>query len=266
MNLRWEFILAIKAIIDASRCICEIYSKDFESFSKTDGSPVTIADFKSSEIISSYLKDTNIPCTNEEEKTTPYSQRKLWTTSWCIDPLDGTKEFVHKNDEFAVNIALIENGNPVFGLIANPLQETILFGEKNIGVYLFQFNDNASPHKWEKIIPQNFTDSLTVIGSRSHHSDFSNDLLNKLLKIDPDFRSLKRGSSLKFFDLALGNAQIYPRFSPTMEWDIASGQAILEALGGDVIDAKTGLSLTYNTESLINPSFIARSPSIISKF
>lgn len=253
------YLIALKAAIAASKEIMRFYKEGFETEIKQDGSPVTQADLAASEIIDSYLIQTNIPITGEETHKVSFETRKHWKESWCVDPLDGTKEFVKKNGEFAVNIALIRSGQPIFGIIASPVNQTILFGGFETGVFHSTFEMIDFPLKWEQLNqPSKIQLPLVMTCSRSHHSGSMLNLLSDLKKSFDSIEFIQKGSSLKFFDLAHGRAAIYPRFAPTMEWDIAAGQAILEALGGSVLDASTNQPLIYNKENLLNPSFIAK--------
>lgn len=263
-ELKSEYVIALKAAIEASEKIMEIYLNGFDTEFKLDGSPVTQADLASSEIIDSYLETTGIPITGEETIEIDYSIRKNWTVSWCVDPLDGTKEFVKQNGEFAVNIALIDDEKAVFGLIASPVEKKILFGGEEIGVYILEFKHLENPEHWIKIeVPTFINSPLIVTCSRSHDSGPILQFLHILKEKHPEIEFIKKGSSLKFFDLALGKADAYPRFAPTMEWDIAAGQAILEALGGTIVNAETNESLRYNKENLRNPHFIAKSHALL---
>jgi 3'(2'), 5'-bisphosphate nucleotidase len=247
------------AAIKASKAIMAIYEENFESQDKADGSPVTAADLAASAYIEEILTPLGIPITGEESDKAPFEQRQYWQQCWCIDPLDGTKEFIKRNGEFAVNIALIENGEPIFGLIASPVQEQVLLGSKETGVFIFDFQDWQAQEKWIKITPPLKTNyPLVMACSRSHHSGPVLQIIHQLQNEGQSMEFIKKGSALKFFDLAKGSADIYPRFAPTMEWDIAAGQAILEALGGEVIHAETGEPLRYNKANLVNPYFIAR--------
>ncbi len=236
-----------------------IYEQNFESKDKADGSPVTAADLAASACIEEILAPLGIPITGEESDKAPYEQRQHWQQCWCIDPLDGTKEFIKRNGEFAVNIALIENGEPIFGLIASPVQEEILLGSKVTGVFVFDFQDWEVQDKWIQLTASfNTNNPLVMACSRSHHSGPVLQIINSIKEEGYELDYIKKGSALKFFDLARGAADIYPRFAPTMEWDIAAGQAILEALGGEVVHAETGEPLRYNKANLVNPYFIAR--------
>ena len=263
-ELKSEYIIALKAAVEASEKIMEIYLNGFDTEFKLDGSPVTQADLAASEIIDSYLETTGIPITGEETIEIDYAIRKNWTESWCVDPLDGTKEFVKQNGEFAVNIALIDGDKAVFGIIAWPLEKKVLFGGPEIGVFILEFRHLEFPEQWMKIeTPSIINSPLIVTCSRSHDSGPILKFLHVLKEKHPEIEFIKRGSSLKFFDLALGKADAYPRFAPTMEWDIAAGQAILEALGGTIVDTETNEPLRYNKENLRNPHFIAKSHALL---
>ncbi len=263
-DLKQYYSIALRASVAASREIMKIYNHEFETIIKDDGSPLTKADLASTKIIHEYLEPLGIPITGEETEKLDYSIRKNWTECWCVDPLDGTKEFIKRNGEFAVNIALIENGIPTFGLIASPVNEEIIFGSKETGVFIAQFNDLDFPDKWEQINATKKVNSpLILTASRSHGSGPMEDFTAELKRISPEIELKSKGSSLKFFDLAKGEVDIYARFAPTMEWDIASGQAILEALGGNVINVETGKPLEYNKENLLNPFFIAKTKALL---
>ncbi len=255
----------LQAAVEASKVIMDFYNSHFETEIKTDGSPVTQADIASSTCIKQILEKTGIPIIDEETEAIAYDIRKSWTLSWCVDPLDGTKEFIKKNGEFAINIALIENEHPIFGLIAAPVKKEIIIGGKNLGVYIINFESINSPDKWVEIKPES-NKKVSLIGSRSHHSNISLKFIDLLTTKYGKYEMIKKGSALKFFDLAEARATIYPRFAPTMEWDIAAGQAILEELNGKIIDATTYLPLSYNKEDLKNPSFIALTESFVNDF
>ncbi len=250
--------IAIEASIEASKAILEVYNTDIGVEIKKDGSPVTEADLASSEIIFRHLSKTSIPVTGEELTNKEYEIRSSWTENWCVDPLDGTKMFIQRNDEFAVNIAHIVKGKAIFGLIADPVQSKIIIGGSGIGVYSFSFEQYNSPELWKSIHFSNKPNSPIVIAcSRStlpQHDFIIQEIINEHGK--PTY--LKKGSALKFFDLAEGNADIYLRLGPTMEWDIAAGQAIIEALNGVVLDLNSNKPLSYNKKSLYNPPFIVK--------
>ena len=261
-----SYQIALKAAIDASALIMKFYSGEINTEIKSDGSPVTEADLASSRLIHERLAETGLPVMGEEIKNAPYAERQLWERFWCVDPLDGTKEYLKRNGEFAVNIAFIEQGKPVFGIIASPVNAEVLFGGTETGVYLSAFADHNSPEKWRRVEGAAAVgDPLVMISSRSHHDGISLEFIQALKAEYGEIAFLQKGSSLKFFDLALGHADVYPRFAPTMEWDIASGQAILEALGGAVLHAETSAPLYYNKENLKNPHFIAKTACFLRK-
>lgn len=262
-----KYLSAIHAAIVASKEIMRIYIDVINLEYKEDGSPLTNADLASSKIIHDHLEPLGFPITSEETINTKYRERKEWESFWCVDPLDGTKEFVKKNGEFAVNIAFIEGSYPVFGLIASPVYEEILFGGKEMGVFISPFCDVNEPSKWKQIPERDgINNPLIIIGSRSHPSELGKKYFEDIMLITKDLEYLSKGSSLKFFDLANGTADVYPRFAPTMEWDIAAGQAIIEALGGEVTNALDGTRLQYNKEDLTNPFFIAKTKGFITKY
>jgi 3'(2'), 5'-bisphosphate nucleotidase len=257
-NLSEIYQTAIIASIEASKVIMKYYESGFNSEIKKDGSPVTEADLASSKIISEILLKTSIPILGEETDHQHFDERKKWTLNWCVDPLDGTKEYIKRNGEFAVNIALIENNQSIFGVIAWPEKNKLIFGGKDCGVFISKFEDINNRINWKKIDQLNLSnDPIVMITSHSPNSGASLQYLEKIKTKYSTIQYLKKGSALKFFDLAEGNADIYPRFAPTMEWDIAAGQAILEALGGSICSVNEGQPLTYNKESLFNPHFIA---------
>jgi len=254
-----KYLLEVSNLaITAGIKIIDHYQKEIQVTIKEDQSPLTKADLDSNNIISQGLAkmDSTIPIISEESFV-DWQTRKEWNKYWLIDPLDGTKEFINKNGEFTVNIALIENNQPVLGVIFVPVLSTLYFASKNFGSYklhcsstIDSLNDSSKIKVNEKIK----SDHLLVIGSRSH----SNEDFNKWLKVNiKDYELVKKGSSLKFCHLADGNADLYPRFGPTSEWDIAAGHIILIEAGGSLcsIDNK---EIFYNTkENILNPYFIA---------
>ncbi|MFT5861021.1 MAG: 3'(2'), 5'-bisphosphate nucleotidase [Flavobacteriaceae bacterium] len=249
---------AIEASIEASKVIAQVYTEDVTPTIKGDGSPVTKADLAASAVISRILEKTGIPILGEELEKDSYEVRSKWTQNWCVDPLDGTRMFLMKNGEFGVCIAHIVNGRAVFGIIADPLNEKILIGGTEFGAFILPFESVQNKRDWLELKPlEKANDPLNIICSRSYTVDKHVDQISAHI---PHGRCayIRKGSALKFFDLALGQADVYPRFAPTMEWDIAAGQAILEAVGGSVIDINTNEALTYNKESLFNPHFIAK--------
>lgn len=251
--------IGLQAVVEASAEIMKIYSGSFASQYKEDGSPVTDADFASNQVLIKRLSETGIPIISEEAASEDYELRKTWTRCWSVDPLDGTKEFLKRNDEFAICVALIENGIPTLGIIASPVKEEILTGGTDIPVAAFAFSQIDQPQAWHFVEPGTAVNKpLVLAGSRTHHSGNMPEYTDGLRAKFGDIDLMAKGSALKFFDLALGRADVYPRFAPTMEWDIAAGQAILTALGGCVVNAETNEPLRYNKKSLYNPHFIAK--------
>lgn len=266
MEIESKYHIAIQAAVEASKLLLEYYSADINPKIKLDGSPVTEADLASSLLIRKILSQTNIPIVDEESEHASYELRKNWIQSWCVDPLDGTKEFIKKNGEFAINIALIENQKAIFGLIASPVNHEIIIGSKTFGVFIFDFNDAQNPNKWRKILSSIEHAPLNIIISRSHESEKIKDFIRKIEQEFGVCGIINKGSSLKFFDLAQNKASIYPRFAPTMEWDIAAGQAILECLEGEVLHAEKFEPLIYNKEDLRNPHFVALNKDFVTAF
>ena len=234
--------------IEAGKAIMEVYnSYDFEIEQKKDASPLTIADKKAHEIITDLLSRyfEEIPIMSEEGFIPEYEERKEWKQFWCVDPLDGTKEFIKKNGEFTVNIALIENNYPVLGLIYIPVREISYLGVSGKGAYRIDSERNKIDIGTNK----NYSDGIVAIVSRSHISKEDEEFLEKLkLK-----NKLQMGSSIKFCLVAEGRADLYKRSAPTMEWDTAAGQAIVESAGGVVLFESSRLK--YNKEDLRNNSF-----------
>ncbi len=260
-----EYLIAMEAALEASAEIMRIYKEGFDTVQKTDGSPVTVADLNSSAIISKHLEKTGIPIIGEELKNLPFEERKNWTENWCVDPLDGTKEFIKKNDEFCISIAHVKNGKPYFGLLAEPCKGRMIFGARELGVHIWDFENDPNKNNLQTIgeSPELGND-VVWIASRSHESADAQ-WVDKLSKSFNSVRKIPKGSAIKFFDLALGNAQIYPRFAPTMEWDISAGQAILETLGGQVVSALDNQPLKYNKENLLNPHFVAKTKAFLDR-
>ena len=252
-----DFERVIKIAEGAGDIILDIYENlhDFEIEKKSDSSPLTIADKKSHEFIKSKLKEItpDIPILSEEGKDIPYEIRKDWKLFWLIDPLDGTKEFIKRNGEFTVNIALIKDRSPMFGVINVPVQKTTYYAIKNEGAY------KKTENSVEKISVSNFDPhNIRVVASRSHMNEDTKIFIENLERKYGNVTVVSAGSSLKFCLVAEGKADIYPRFGPTMGWDTAAGHAIVEAAGGKVIRVN-GVPLTYNKTELLNPYFIATS-------
>jgi len=257
---------AISAAIKAGNKILEIYNDPLADFSverKADNSPLTDADKASHNVISELLKSTKIPILSEEGKTIDFVVRKHWDTFWLIDPLDGTKEFIKKNGEFTVNIALIENGKPTMGIIYVPVMQTLYVGEINSGAWKIENANENSTFKELKLkgikLPEiNIRKEYTIVGSRSHMSKETEDYISELKIEHPMIDIISKGSSLKICMVAEGIADEYPRFGPTMEWDTAAGHAIANAAGKKLWLTDLSRELQYNKENLLNPYFIVK--------
>lgn len=256
--------IALKAAIEASKAILEIYQKDVVAVQKDDGSPVTVADITSSGIIATMLAETHIPILGEEQEKATYEERLQWKENWCVDPLDGTRMFLLRNDEFAVNIAHVVGGKAIFGIIADPVKEKVLFGGCKTGVFTSLFSDIEDANTWTKIeAKEERNNPVTVTCSRSYKHGSGFKYMQQLEAQFGELNYIYKGSALKFFDLAEGRADVYPRFAPTMEWDIAAGQAILEALQGTIVTVNENKPLHYNKEQLLNPMFIAKTKALL---
>lgn len=241
----------------------EIYeNEDFHVESKSDDSPLTIADNQANDIINSFLVPTDISIISEENNPLDFSERKDWQECWIVDPLDGTKEFIKRNGEFTVNIALIRNNVPIFGVIYVPAKKDLYIGDVEKGKSFkttldSEENLNLENLNLSEISPAEGDAKIRVVGSRSHMNqntlDYIEDLINKY---DKEIEIVSKGSSLKFCLVAEGKADVYPRFAPTMEWDTAAGQALCNAVGLPVIDKQTGEPMKYNRENLLNNHFL----------
>jgi 3'(2'), 5'-bisphosphate nucleotidase len=263
MELNELLTIAINASIEAGKEILKIYnSDDFDVNNKSDNSPLTKADTESNTVIDGFLTKTSYPIISEENKLLAFEQRKDWPTYWVVDPLDGTKEFIKKNGEFTVNIALCQDTAPILGVIYVPVSrelyyadvtskkafKTILDDNHQMTASLFQDKDTIKPNADEK--------KLRVVGSRSHMNDDTLKFIENAKNSGKEIEVVSKGSSLKFCLVAEGKADVYPRFAPTMEWDTAAGQAICNAVGLKVISKQTNKELTYNKENLLNPYFL----------
>lgn len=248
--------IAREAAASASAVILEVYGQgEFHTVSKVDNSPLTEADQQSHRIISDRLAATGLPVLSEEGASIPYATRKNWSWYWLVDPLDGTKEFVSRNGDFTVNIALMHNHVPVAGVIQVPVSGAGYWGGTALhGAWME--TEEGGVVELKRTVPMDLEQpGIRVVASRSHMDEQTASFLNA--RSEPVL--ISRGSSLKFMILAEGKADIYPRFAPTMEWDTAAAHAILLPLGFSLNSVETGLSLVYNKENLRNPGFLCRS-------
>ncbi len=258
-------LMALKASVAGGQAIMQVYDKeDFDVQLKSDNSPLTEADVSSHEAIDAILKTTEIPVLSEEGKDIPFEERSLWEELWIVDPLDGTKEFVKRSNEFTVNVALVKKGKPILGVVLAPALGLIYWGDKD-GAYRSKL-----PKKWLKKtpmevvtdmdpekLPSEKTKAFTVVRSLSHFSPETKTYMDKLDMLIADITSKSIGSSLKMCLVAEGNADLYPRLGPTMEWDTCAGQAVVEASGGHLLDWSTKHPMVYNREELLNQWFMA---------
>ncbi len=242
---------------NAGEAVMGIYDTDFEVEYKDDKSPLTMADTRANEIICKSLQELypDIPLLSEENKSIPYEERRDWVRYWCIDPIDGTKEFIKKNGEFTINIALIENGKPVAGVVYAPAIDTIYSAKKGEGAYR---NGEKLP-----IETNNRPDKLLrVVASKSHLSKETQDYIDRLAQDTEHIEQVSKGSSLKLCMVAEGSADIYPRMAPTMEWDTAAADAIVRESGAMTYRFGENMEidgeLQYNKENLLNPWFVVK--------
>lgn len=258
------FETALAAILEANNEILRIYDQNQLTVNyKTDESPVTQADLSASAIICSHLQKTDIPIVCEETKLETYNVRKLWKSFWLVDPLDGTKEFISRNGEFTVNIALIQDSMPMLGLISIPAQGILYWGDMINGAHKIDIKDihaidyEMLRNQAQKLpcLPTN-PDELRIMVSRSHLDELTVQYLNTLKNSDRKVECVAAGSSLKFCYIAEGKADLYLRYSPTMEWDTAAGHAICLASGADMVKLPSKDAFHYNKESLINEGFM----------
>jgi len=255
--------VAIKAAIEGGKKIMSVYAQDFSVFTKEDSSPLTEADRQAHESIKAILAETNLPLLSEEGKLTPFEERKEWETFWLVDPLDGTKEFIKRNGEFTVNIALIKGGTPVLGVVFVPVTGVLYFGEEGKGSYYFELGSVDAIKSSDEVIAEakplpsaNGIEVYTVVASRSHNTPETEEFIDEKRKQHGEVNMISAGSSLKLCLVAEGKAQVYPRLAPTMEWDTAAGHAVAKFAGCKVYDFKSNTELQYNKENLLNPWFV----------
>lgn len=238
----------------AGKAILAIYNEDFAIYDKADASPLTEADLAAHQCILQGLAELTpaIPVLSEESSEEAIQQRREWHRYWLIDPLDGTKEFIKKNGEFTVNIALIENHKPVFGVVHAPALQTTWWGQVGKGAFKRDKEGQETSIQVRKR-PEN-TRNWKIVGSRSHQSEDFKAFMQQY----PEAEIIAMGSSIKLCLVAEGSADLYPRLGPTSEWDTAAAQAVVEAAGGQVVEYPNLQPLRYNTnpETLLNPHFL----------
>ena len=280
MNDKRFLLASIQAAIEAGDAILQVYhSSNFNIEEKADRSPLTLADRRSHDVIMNHLSAFDIPILSEEGPSVPYPKRKNWDAFWLIDPLDGTKEFIKKNGEFTVNIAMIRDHKPVAGVIFVPDRDILYFASKALGSFRADFSlisdlvnrrrpDATGSRQIEEILTGIINQSVklpvedsterpfVIAGSRSHSTPELEAFVEEKRREYGEVEFISAGSSLKLCLVAEGRADIYPRTGPTMEWDTAAGQAIVEISGGKVYQYDTTEPLNYNKENLLNPWFV----------
>lgn len=265
-NYRKLLSVAIEAAIKAGQETLRFYMHEFDVLIKDDHSPLTLADLESNKIINDFLVSTNIPVLSEENKLIPFEVRKDWKQFWLVDPLDGTKEFINKRSEYTINIALIESGIPVLGVVYVPVLNTLYYSYRDLGSFkVFVENSDSLEYiynKSQKLQAGKAHTKLKVIASRSHLSDETLAFIDKLSKKAPIGDTQSYGSSLKLCMVAEGMADIYPRLGPTMEWDTAASHAIAVYAGCKILNLNEPGSLYYNKEKLLNPWFVVYNRSL----
>ena len=256
---------AIRAAFEAGKEILDVYSRPIAVEQKDDKSPLTEADRRGHLRIVSFLKDTDLPILSEEGKSIPYAERKGWARFWMVDPLDGTKEFIKRNGEFTVNIALIEDGRATQGVIYVPVMDVMYVGVVGQGAWKIEAFSKVGDADLTtllsngKKLPENKgRTTFSMVGSRSHMSDETMAYYERIKALHGEVEMVSMGSSLKICLVADGTADAYPRFAPTMEWDTAAGQAIAEAAGCTVTLPDEVTPVRYNKEDLLNPWFLVR--------
>ncbi|MEJ7684610.1 MAG: 3'(2'),5'-bisphosphate nucleotidase CysQ [Segetibacter sp.] len=249
--------LAKKAALQAGKAILEVYaSGDFGVEMKSDHSPLTLADKAAHAIIASDLQESGLPLLSEEGSHTRYEDRKNWDWFWLVDPLDGTKEFIKRNGEFTVNIALVHKNTPVAGVIYAPCIDILYYGSKETGVYKIEKDKQVQLSfisKKRTIEELQQKEQITIVASKSHMNEETKAFIDQFRNANLS----SMGSSLKLMLLAEGVADIYPRLAPTMEWDTAAAHALLRSLNMGVYQTDLQTELLYNKEDLLNPFFIA---------
>lgn len=233
--------------IKAGKNVLKIYNQDFTISYKEDNSPLCKADLISNEIICKELAKFNLPILSEENKTISYKQRKNWGYFWCVDPIDGTKEFINKNGEFTINIALVHKDTPVLGVVYAPALDLLYSAKKGEGAFK---NDTKLPL-------QRKDDFLKIVASKSHLNEQTKDFINSI-QITKQKEFVSMGSFLKLCLVASNEADIYPRLAPTMEWDTAAADTIVREAGKMTYDFDIRKPLIYNKENLLNPYFIVK--------
>ena len=256
--------VALGACLEAGRAILDIYSREDVGVEfKDDKSPLTQADRAAHEILMRHLEATGIPVLSEEGKHLPFETRQNWEALWIVDPVDGTKEFIKRNGEFTVNVALVRHGEVECGVVLAPVLGHAYVGHVGEGAWRLEasMSENESAEdawRTRKDLPLDGSEDrpFTIVASRSHMSPETEAYVEEARAEHGRIELISKGSSLKLCMVAEGAADAYPRFAPTMEWDTAAGQAVCEAAGCQVIDQRTGATMRYNREDLLNAWFL----------
>ncbi len=261
--------VAVRAALRAGEAIMEVYEDPAQNWQverKADNSPLTLADRRAHAVIAEALAETGIPLLSEEGRHAPYAERAGWQRLWIADPLDGTKEFIKRNGEFTVNIALVEDGRPTLGVIYVPATRRLYCGVVGEGAAVcptvsadFSSSTPLAALTFHALpLPKEGRTRMVAVASRSHLSDETEAFIESLRRRFGNVDLRSAGSSLKICLVAEGAADIYPRLGPTMEWDTAAGHAIALAAGCTMTEAGNGAPVCYNKENLLNPYFIVR--------
>jgi 3'(2'), 5'-bisphosphate nucleotidase len=266
MDAGKNLLLALKAGLKAGQAIMKVYAREsFTTAIKADKSPVTEADHLAHSIISNDLATTRIPVLSEEGRDIPWSERRTWKTFWLVDPLDGTKEFVQRNGEFTVNIALVKDNKPLLGIIYAPNDDLMYAAESSLGAWRITDYSTRNiqdffhlKHVAERLPLPETKGYFAIVASRTHSNQETESFIRSIREVHPDLKIVSRGSALKFCLVAEGSADIYPRMGPTWEWDTGAGQAIAESSGCAVSVYQDGRTLGYNKQVLTNPWFIVK--------
>ncbi len=267
-----NLILSIEAALRGGAEIMKIYNdpnSDFSVERKADSSPLTIADKAAHATIIETLAPSGIYALSEEGRHESYEVRQQHPTLWIIDPLDGTKEFIKRNGEFTVNIALVECGVPILGVVYLPVKQILYFASVGVGSFKLEgvtsgdVVDNIEDYisKSVKLPLEKELEKFTIVASRSHLSDETTQFVERMREEHGEVEFISSGSSIKLALVAEGSADVYPRFAPTMEWDTAAGDAVVRCAGAEVVRADNSQPLQYNKSDLLNPWFIVRNKS-----
>jgi len=253
MDLKDYLVSAKEISVGAGKKIMEVYKRDFKVTDKQDGSPLTEADQAAHEYIVEQLRKMtpDIPVLSEESSSTEYEDRSSWRRFWLVDPLDGTKEFVKRNGEFTVNIALIREGQPVLGVVHAPDKDVTYYAAQGVGA----FKDDATGQGKPISVGKYRGGPATVVASRSHTGEAITSFLKELTAVEGEPETTCMGSSLKLCLVAEGVADVYPRLGLTSEWDTAAAHCVVEVAGGKVTDLEAN-RLAYNKPDILNPFFI----------